>query len=189
MILIPTLKFSIDYIHSKFIFHSERKRFFMNLLQGGLGTILDEYKKVSEEFINVILEISPKDFVTIVDLKTTDEDCRSVQTITRHVIRSGYGYANYVLNASNIFIDTPDANKMSIDSSEDAANEIRKMLKFNVYNLYELNREKVEDNMHSIRFITRWKEEYNFEQILEHAIVHVLRHRRQVDKFIAALKN
>lgn len=161
----------------------------MKLLQGGLGAILDEYKKASEEYLNVIRNISQNDFVKIVDHKTSDEDCRSVQTITRHVIRSGYGYANYVLNASNIFIDTPDANKMKIESSEDASHEIRKMLKFNIYNLYELNSEKIERNMFSIRFTTRWKEEFNFEQILEHAVVHILRHRRQVEKFIVALKN
>ncbi len=160
----------------------------MNLLQGGLGAILDEYKKASEEYISVLNNVSQNDFVKIVDDKTTDEDCRSIQTITRHVIRSGYGYANYILNALNIFVDTTDANKMKIETSEDASNEIRKMLKFNIHNLYEVNSEKVEANMFSIKFTTRWKEEFNFEQILEHAIVHVLRHRRQVEKFIALMK-
>ena len=161
----------------------------MNLLQGGLGAILDVYKKASEDFISVLGNVSSDDFVKIVDAKTSDEDCRSIQTITRHVIRSGYGYANYILNALNIFVDTTDANKMKIETSEDASNEIRKMLKFNIHNLYEVNREKVEANMFSIKFTTRWKEEFNFEQILEHAIVHVLRHRRQVEKFISSLKN
>ena len=161
----------------------------MNLLQGGLGAILDVYKKASEEFISVLGNVSSDDFVKIVDAKTSDEDCRSIQTITRHVIRSGYGYANYILNALNIFVDTTNANKMKIETSEDASNEIRKMLKFNIHSLYEVNREKVEANMFSIKFTTRWKEEFNFEQILEHAIVHVLRHRRQVEKFISSLKN
>jgi len=63
----------------------------MTLLQGGLGAILDEYQKASEEFISVIQQIPQKDFVKIVDEKTEDEDCRSVQTICRHVIGSGYG--------------------------------------------------------------------------------------------------
>ena len=161
----------------------------MELLQGGLGAILDEYKKASEEFINIIQQISQKDFVKIVDHKTADEDCRSVQTICRHVIRSGYGYANYVLNALGIIVDFPKADEMTIEKAEDAINEIREMMKYNIHNLYNMNREKVEANMHSIKFTTRWKEEHNFEQILEHAVVHVLRHRRQVEKFIAALKN
>lgn len=160
----------------------------MNQLQGGLGAILDEYKKASEELIKVLGNVSQNKFAKIVDEKTSDEDCRSIQTICRHVIRSGYGYANYVLNALNISIDTPDANKVKIENSEDAVNEIRKMIIFNILNLYELNREKLESNMYSIRFTTRWKEEYNFEQILEHAVVHILRHRRQIEKFIALVK-
>jgi uncharacterized damage-inducible protein DinB len=30
-----------------------------------------------------------------------------------------------------------------------------------------------------------WGVIYNLEQLLEHAIVHILRHRRQIEKFIA----
>ncbi len=161
----------------------------MTLLQGGLGAILDEYQKASEEFISVIQQIPQKDFVKIVDEKTEDEDCRSVQTICRHVIRSGYGYANYVLISLNIVVDFPKADEMSIEKAEAATNEIRKMIKYNLFNLYEVNREKIETDMYSVRFITRWGEEFNFEQILEHAIVHILRHRRQIEKFITALKN
>src|SRR3972149_8813102 len=161
----------------------------MQLLKGALGAILDEYKKASEEFINVIRQIPTKDFVKVVDNETTDEDCRSVQTVCRHVIRSGYGYANYILNALGITVDFPKIDEMIIEKAEEAINEIRKMIVFNIHNLYELNREKIEENMFSLKFITRWREEFNFEQILEHAIVHVLRHRRQVGKFIAALKN
>ena len=161
----------------------------MNLLQGGLGAILDEYKKASEEYINVLQKISRENFIKIVDHKTDDEDCRSIQTISRHVIRSGYGYANYVLNALNIALDFPKADEMTIEKAEDAINEIRNMIKYNIRNLYEVNREQIESNMYSIKFITRWKEEFNFEQILEHAVVHILRHRRQVEKFIVSLKN
>ena len=96
----------------------------MSLLQGGLGAILDEHKKASEEFIDVIQQIPQKDFLKIVDEKTEDEDCRSVQTICRHVIRSGFGYANYVLKALNIFADTSDTDKMKIEINENAASMI-----------------------------------------------------------------
>lgn len=34
------------------------------------------------------------------------------------------------------------------------------------------------------KFNTRWKVTYDFEQLMEHAIVHILRHRRQVENFI-----
>lgn len=156
----------------------------MNLLQGSLGAILDEYKKVSEEYINVLQKISLEDFMRIVDNKTDDEDCRSIQTITRHVISSGYGYANYILTALNIPTDSPNVNEMKIEKSNDVAFELRKMIEYNIKYLYELNRGKIEEDIFSVKFVTRWGEEFNFEQILEHAVVHILRHRRQIEKFI-----
>jgi hypothetical protein len=161
----------------------------VNLLQGSLGAILDEYKKVSKEYINVIEQVPQKDFIKIVDDKTDDEDCRSIQTISRHVIRSGYGYANYILTALNILTDSPNVNEMKIESPNDVVIELRRMIDYNLKHLYELNRESIEEKIFSVKFVTRWGEEFNFEQILEHAIVHILRHRRQVEKFIVSLKN
>jgi hypothetical protein len=32
--------------------------------------------------------------------------------------------------------------------------------------------------------LTGWGQHYDIEQMMEHAIVHVLRHRRQVEKFV-----
>lgn len=156
----------------------------MSLMQGGLGAILDEMKKASEEFISVIQKITQPDFVKIVDSQTTDEDCRSIQTICRHVVRSGYGYADYILSALNIPTDSPNVNKMEIESPDVVVVELRRMIDYNLKHLYEMNREIIEEKMFVIKFITRWGEEFNFEQILEHAIVHILRHRRQVQKFI-----
>jgi uncharacterized damage-inducible protein DinB len=161
----------------------------MKLLTGSLGAILDEYQKASGEFQHVIKNIPQKDFTKIVDEKTSDEDCRSVQTITRHVIRSGYGYANYILNALDIDTNSPDVNKMKIENADDGISGIRDMIEYNLRNLYELNREQIEERMFSVKFTTRWGEEFNFEQILEHAIVHILRHRRQTEKFIGIMKN
>ena len=156
----------------------------MNKLEGGLGAILDEMKKASEEFISVIQKIPQPDFIKIVDSQTTDEDCRSIQTICRHVVRSGYGYADYILSALNIPTDSPNVNKMEIESPDVVVVELRRMIDYNLKHLYEMNREIIEEKMFVIKFITRWGEEFNFEQILEHAIVHILRHRRQIEKFI-----
>ncbi len=37
----------------------------------------------------------------------------------------------------------------------------------------------------SFKVTTRWQTEYDIEQMLEHAIVHILRHRRQVELWLA----
>jgi len=151
---------------------------------GGLGAIMDEYQKAITEYTGVIRPLSREQFTKIVDSNTSDEHCRSIQTISKHVVRSGYSYANYVLSALMKKSVSPDTDKMIIGAPDQAIRETENMLSFNIKNLYDLNREQIELNLFSIRFMTRWDEEYDIEQILEHAIVHILRHRRQIEKFL-----
>ncbi len=151
---------------------------------GALGAITDIYQNAVDEYVDVLKRTSQKEFLTIVDKETNDEDCRSIQTITRHVIRSGYGYAAYILKALNLTVESPNANEMKLESTEEAIREIYNMFYFNITNLYDLNRELIENNLGKIKFMTRWNEEYNFEQILEHAVMHILRHKRQINKFL-----
>lgn len=151
---------------------------------GGLGAIMDEYQKAIAEYVRVLSMISYAEFVETVDPKTEDEHCRSIETITRHIIRSGYAYAGYVLQALKIPAYVPDSDKILIDGIEDAIREIYNMFDFNVSSLYDANREIIEKNMWTVRFMTRWDEEYDIEQILEHAVVHILRHRRQISRFM-----
>ena len=40
------------------------------------------------------------------------------------------------------------------------------------------------EDMAALQFQVRWGPIYNLEQLLEHAIVHLLRHRRQVGRFL-----
>ena len=151
---------------------------------GGLGAIMDEYQKAIAEYVRVLSMISYAEFVETVDPKTEDEHCRSIETITRHIIRSGYAYAGYVLQALKIPAYVPDSDKILIDSIEDAIREVYNMFDFNVSSLYDANRELVDSSLGTIRFMARWGGEYSVEQMLEHAIVHILRHRRQISRFI-----
>jgi hypothetical protein len=44
-----------------------------------------------------------------------------------------------------------------------------------------------EDQIFALSFTARWGEHFNLEQILEHAICHILRHRRQAEMWLAAM--
>ena len=68
----------------------------INYRKNGIGAVIDEYERAAAELKKLIERISDSDYVKIVDTKTKDEDCRSVQTIISHVTNSGYGYANYI---------------------------------------------------------------------------------------------
>jgi uncharacterized damage-inducible protein DinB len=44
--------------------------------------------------------------------------------------------------------------------------------------------EMKDEEIEGMAIKTRWSVTYNLEQLLEHAIVHILRHRRQVERFL-----
>ena len=128
--------------------------------------------------------ISENDFVKIVDSETKDEDCRSVQTIISHVTNSGYGYANYIRDWFSIQKNSPERRLLS---QNDFFIEFDKMLSYNSETL-EGKWEYSDEEIMKVKMIVRWGPQYDLEQLLEHAVVHILRHRRQIEKFAAAGK-
>ena len=45
----------------------------------------------------------------------------------------------------------------------------------------------VEELDNQQKIMVRWGQLYDVEQLMEHAIVHVLRHRRQVERFLGKM--
>ena len=149
--------------------------------KGGIGAVMDEYERAATEFKNVIGNISDTDFVKIVDAETKDEDCRSVQTIVSHVTNSGFGYANYIRDWFSITKSSPERKLLS---REEFAQRFDTMLLYTAETLQDKWEYSDEDIM-KVKMIVRWGPQYDLEQLLEHAVVHILRHRRQVEKFAA----
>jgi len=153
---------------------------------GAIGAILDEYEKAINELIAVIKNISSDHLKTIIDHETEDEDCRSIQTILTHVVRAGYGYATYIRkNQGEDVIFLKPSHLPSVDLYISA---IKEMFLFNekVFDDYpniSLEEKNQEKKMH-----VSWGQYYNVEQLMEHAIVHILRHRRQIERFILILE-
>lgn len=148
--------------------------------QGAVGALMDEYERASIDFKEIIASLSQADFVKILDPATEDEDCRSVHTIISHVIRSGYGYANQIRKATNM--EVKDA-RYSTDSPAEALIGFEKMLKYTEETL-EGKWNMSYDELVYTEVLTSDGQKSNFEARLEHAIVHILRHRRQLEKLL-----
>jgi uncharacterized damage-inducible protein DinB len=147
---------------------------------GAIGALLDEYDRAAEELKDLIGRISSTDFEKIIDYNTKDEDCRSVQTIVSHVINSGYGYADYIRDWFNAIKDSPEKR---IYFRDEFSEELDKMLAYTSETLkgkWGLS----DDEIMKVKIVPRYGPTYDLEQMLEHAIVHILRHRRQIEKFI-----
>lgn len=148
--------------------------------QGAVGALMDEYERAASELLTILNGITDEEFERIRDTKTQDEDCRSIQTIMRHVIRAGYGYAGYMRTAWG---KEPVIRWDEPVSRGQIPGEMRKMLDYMIETLdskWNLSDQEAMDT----KMVVRWGPTFDFEQLFEHAIVHVLRHRRQIDRFL-----
>ncbi len=146
--------------------------------EGAIGALMDEYERASGDLAAIIKKLSQSEFEKILDPQTKDEDCRSVQTIINHIIRSGYGYANSIRRATNQNEIKP---VIQAGSPEESLVQFDKMLKYTVETL-EGKWKMSYDEMFNTMVTASDGTKSNLEARLEHAIVHILRHRRQIEK-------
>jgi hypothetical protein len=152
--------------------------------KGGIGAVMDEYERAAVDLKNLVKNISETDFLKIVDADTKDDDCRSVQTIISHVTNSGFGYANYIRDWFSIPKSSPERKLLLQD---EFLLRFDKMLAYTSETLQD-KWEYSDEEIMKVKMIVRWGPQYDLEQLLEHAVVHILRHRRQIEKFAASEK-
>lgn len=141
---------------------------------------MDEYERAASELTRLVEQIHDDDFTRVVDSQTEDEDCRSVQTIMSHVVRAGYGYADYLREQLSIPSTRPQPKLLS---RRESLEQLEATLRYTAETLdgrWEMSAEEISGMV----IKSRWGPVYDAEGMLEHAIVHVLRHRRQIEKFI-----
>jgi len=140
--------------------------------------LMDEYERASSDLRLVLREVSDDEFLEVIDKRTDDDNCRSVQTIMSHVIEAGYGYADYIRGVLGIQSARPAGRLVSRPEVEARLDE---MLEYTVQTL-EGRWEMTDDEITSVVIDSGWGVRYDLEQLLEHAIVHILRHRRQIQR-------
>jgi uncharacterized damage-inducible protein DinB len=141
---------------------------------------MDEYERAASELERLIERIPEDDFVRVVDSQTKDDDCRSVQTIMSHVVRAGYGYADYIREQFSIASNRPQPKLLSRQESLEQLDAALRYTAQTLEGKWEMSDEEISGTV----IKSRWGAVYDVEGLLEHAIVHILRHRRQVEKFI-----
>lgn len=153
---------------------------------GAIGAILDEYEKALLELKVVLADVTHEDLMAIVDNKTLDKDCESIQSILTHVIRAGYCYVMEIrkhLGEQITFVE-----RERLDSIEAYQEGLDKMFRYNEQLFEDYPNINIEENDPTKKILVRWGQRYDVDQLYEHAIVHVLRHRRQIERFLIKLK-
>lgn len=153
---------------------------------GAIGALLDEYEKSINELKAVIADVTFDELIEVVDHETKDPDCRSIQSILTHVIESGYTYVVEIRKWMGEDLDYVEKQRLSSIKHYNVA--LDEMFIFNEKLFEDHPRIRLEEYDASKKFKVRWGQRYDVEQMIEHAIVHILRHRRQIERFILKLR-
>jgi hypothetical protein len=150
-------------------------------LSGTFGAIMDEYARAAEDFCRVIEGLEIDRFRRV--RASVDPDTVSLQAICTHAVRAAHRYADYILKARNmLYVETFELAADALTSPADLRGLLREMLQYTEDAVEGLDK-LPEEELAVLTFPVRWGPIYDPEMILEHGIVHLLRHRRQVERW------
>jgi uncharacterized damage-inducible protein DinB len=98
-----------------------------------------------------------------------------------HVVYAGYGYATSIHNLKGHNKVRPSKTKRN--TSAEYVQDLTGVFAFTEKVLQEFNDSELEQHDNSLKIKAGWGQIYDTEQMMEHAIVHILRHRRQIERF------
>ncbi len=147
--------------------------------KGAIGALTDEYEKALEELKALLKNITIENFREIKN-DSVQEDFQSVRNIVLHIVNSGYVYANHIRKR---FENTITNKEVKIDTVEEAFHHLDLMFQYTV-DTFEDKWLLTDDELLNTIIKTSWST-YDLEAIIEHAIVHILRHRLQIEKLMS----
>lgn len=144
--------------------------------KGAIGALTDEYDKALSELKTVLQSIDNAAFLRVYQ-PDLDEDFQSARNIVLHMVRSGYVYANYIRKSFGAERSRPEIH---FETVAGAIENLDAMFAYTV-DTFEGHWLMSDDEMMQTIIKTSWTT-YDLEAIIEHAIVHLLRHRLQIQK-------
>lgn len=154
--------------------------------QNAVAALLAEYKKALLGLQDAINNLNADELTKIADALTDNPDCKSIQTVLTHVVSSGYSYCFYILNLKDPNVKRP--GKILRSSVAAYIKDLDDVLAFTHKIFADIEDNELDEFDNTKKIKTSWGQVYDMEQLMEHAIVHVLRHRRQVEKFKKLLR-
>jgi uncharacterized damage-inducible protein DinB len=143
-----------------------------------LNSLKTIYDESVDSIIEVIHDLSITQLRTIVDKETENEDTRSIQSILSHILHSGDRYIKYISDHFNLEYDMNE--KIALASVQEYKLALARLkLNFERFVMQFKDSDLDKDE----RIVTSWNQPYNIEQLIEHAIVHNLRHLLQIKKY------
>lgn len=156
------------------------------ILNGAKSALLDEYARALKDLQRVIATVDRRELITIVDWDTDDPNCHSIQTILAHVVRSAFSYATYIRQQQGEQLELRPLNM--VGTAAQFQEELTAAFEFTRETFLRYPAIELEVMEADRKMLVQWGQLYDTEQLMEHAIVHILRHRRQIERFLSKLR-
>jgi hypothetical protein len=150
-------------------------------LSGPFGALMDEYARAAEEFCRVAEGFDTARFVA--ERSSDNPTTVSPRAICVHVCGGAHRYAHYIRKARGVdFVERFELDPSRLRSPQDVRELLADAIIFTEATVEPLLR-ATEEEIQTISFTVRWGPRYDPEMLLEHAVCHLLRHRRQLERW------
>jgi len=158
------------------------KKLYLSKRQGALGALMDLYEQEAELFFETLNKVPETEWGTIKDAETEDDDCRSIQSICEHLVGAAKYYIELLKKGENADYEigkttTALRHKKDFEPAFRGALALQSQCFEGRWNM---NDKEIE----SIKIKTGWGSILDPDSLMEHAILHVMRHHRQILKFL-----
>ena len=150
-------------------------------LAGPFGALMDEYARAAGDFCRVVETFDTARFVA--ERASDNPNTISPQAICAHACSAAHRYAHYSRKAQGVdFVERYELDRSMIASPQQVRGLLAEAMTFTEATVEPLLR-ATQEEIQNMSFAVRWGPQYDPEMILEHAVCHLLRHRRQLERW------
>lgn len=145
---------------------------------GAIGALLDEYERALLELKESLSNVTDELMIIEID----DKDFPTIKSILAHVISAGHNYAMSIRQQQE------GINLKAGSAPEDYIDALNEMFAYTERVFNDYPDMALEEKEQEKKILVSWGQYYDVEQLMEHAIVHIMRHRRQIERRLLLLK-
>ena len=150
-------------------------------LAGPFGALMDEYARAAEDFCRVVETFDLARFDA--ERPSDNPDTVSPRAICLHAIGAAHRYAQYIRKARGVdCVERYEADPARLRSPQDVRALLTEGILLTEETVQPLLKASDEE-IQALSFTVRCGPRYDPEMILEHAVCHLLRHRRQLERW------
>jgi hypothetical protein len=148
---------------------------------GPFGALMDEYARAAEDFCRVVESFDAARFAA--ERASDNPSTVSPHAICLHVCGVAHRYAHYIRKVRGVdFVEKYELEPSRLGSPQDVRGLLVEAIVFTEATVEPLLG-ATEAEVQALSFTVRWGPRYDPEMILEHAVCHLLRHRRQLERW------